>query len=239
MQTRSAGRKAANEEATYSEVFNSAQCPMQPCPAYRGVDLDDHEYADVEEQDITSDHILAGQLAIGHVQPNNSKNHPHNELELSMSPLSSSKNTSAGNDYSEPLMLGPRLDSKGSRHDSKGSRHDSKGSRQVKVQSASNICSDYLEPISHKNANNNHRPDHKDMTKSQVLSSHHQPQQAPYDYDYIESIDANCKQTQEDVDFQSRQQHIYDHRSSSNAVHLYSGLINANNNSNIDTNNQA
>lgn len=162
-QTRSARRKAqTNEEATYSEVFNNAPpCPIQPCPAYQASIHIDHDYADIDDENNTTNvsaHVFAGHP--GAVQ--SSTNHSHNELELSV--LSSSSN---GNVYSEPLTLSQRLDSKASRL-----LHP--------AQMASNSCSGYLEPISHEAASNNSRLDNQDTRGSQTLSSHQQ--QVPVGY---------------------------------------------------------
>lgn len=162
-QTRSARRKAqANEEATYSEVFNNLPpCELQSCPAYQASVYLDHDYADIEDnnnENNNPDHASAKPAQIS-----SSNIRSHNELEVSMS--SSSFGRCNGNDYCEPLTLNQRL------------AMDSKASRLVEAQMASNECSDYIEPVSHKSASNN-TLDHQDTAKSQP--SHQQPVPTEY-----------------------------------------------------------
>ena len=159
--TRSARRKAqTNEEATYSEVFNNLPpCELQSCPAYQASVYLDHDYADIEDNN--KDNNNPERVSAKPAQISSSNIHSHNELEISMS--SSSFGRCNGNDYCEPLTLNQRL--------------DSKASRLVEAQMASNECSDYIEPVSHKSASNS-TLDHQDAAKSQP--SHQQ--QVPTEY---------------------------------------------------------
>ena len=197
-QTRSAGRKAqTSEEATYSEVFNNLPlCELQSCPAYQASVYLDHDYADIEDNNSdanTPDHVSTGQTKPAQIS--SSRIHSHNELELSTS--SSSFGRCNGNDYCEPLTLNQRLDSQASQ-----------------AQMASNSCSDYIEPVSHKTASNS-KLDNQDTAKSQP--SHHQQQQ-PHQVptEYLEPV--SVREPQE-----SFQQ--YDHLSSRNKIsNIYSEL---------------
>ena len=191
-QTRSARRKTqANEEATYSEVFNNLPpCELQSCPAYQASVYLDHDYADIEDNNDNNnpDHVSAKPAQI-----ESTNVHSHNELEISMS--SSSFGRCNGNDYCEPLTLNQRL--------------DGKASRLVEAQMASNECSDYMEPVSHKSASNS-TLDHQDTPKSQP--SHQQPVPT----EYLEPI--SIKESQEH--FQQ-----YDHLSSrTKPTNIYSEL---------------
>ena len=195
-QTRSAGRKAqTSEEATYSEVFE--HCELQSCPAYQASVYLDHDYADIEDNNnVTNspDHVSAGQATPAQISSSNI--HSHNELEVSMS--SSSFGRCNGNDYSEPLTLNQRL--------------DSKASRLVLAQMALNGCSDYIEPVSHKSASNS-RLNNQDTVKSQ---SPHQQQQQQVPTEYLEPV--SVKEPQEH--FQQ-----YDHLSSRTQItNIYSEL---------------
>lgn len=213
MQTRSARRKTqANEEATYSEVFNNLPpCPVQPCPAYEASVHLDHDYVDIEDRNnttTTSVHVFAGRPEP--VQSSNGRNHLHNELELST--CSSSSGRIDINDYSEPMMLSQRL--------------DSKASRQLPVQKATKSCSDYIEPVGHNSDDSNSRSnDYQDITESQVSSHHNRRHQQQVPCDYLEPV-SSAKQPQENGNLRSKQQNQIPHISSS--TNTYSEPITAN-----------
>lgn len=197
-QRKSTGRKAqTNDEATYSEVFNNLPlCAIQSCPAYQAsVHLDDHDYVDIEGENGDANiptHVFA------------SKAEPvklHNEIEITSS---SSSDRSNGNDYSEPLTLSRRL--------------DSKASRIVAMPHASNDCSGYLKPVSHKNSNDDSGSgmDKQEMTQSQSTCHHHQKlEQMPSEY--LEPVTA--KDSQENINQQ------YDHLASKcTTTNIYSEI---------------
>lgn len=195
-QRRSTGRRGqANEEATYSEVFNNLPlCAVQSCPAYQAsVHFDDHDYVDIESNNGSTD--ISADVFATNARPVQS----HNEIELSAS--SSSVARSNGNDYSEPLRLSQRI--------------DNRTSKVLLTQMPSKGCSDYLKPISHKTGS-------KDSGVDVVSSQTHSPQEGKAPSDYIEPV--SVKNSEEHLNLQSKQQQ-YDHLSNNRKLtNIYSEL---------------